>query len=86
MNGVDIGESDNPNANSRSGELIILGGGKCVWDDYIKVTSVETNHDIMCINDMAVQFREEQVTHAVSLHRQWLPAVKLIRSFAAIFP
>jgi hypothetical protein len=40
----------------------------------------------MCVNDMAFQFKERPVTHAVSQHPELLEAVKLIGPLRGIAP
>ena len=64
---------------SYSGSLIILGGAKCLWDDYLKVKTLLTRYNIMCINDIGCQFKAEPIHHAVSLHRRILPSVRYMR-------
>jgi hypothetical protein len=63
------------------GNLLILGGAKCVWDDYLEARDLmgKGNYWIMCVNDIGAQFKAEPILHAVSLHKRNLPAIRLMR-------
>jgi hypothetical protein len=68
--------------NGWRGKLLILGGGKCVWDDYLEAREIfggKGEYRIMCVNDIGAQFKAEPIQHAVSLHRRNLPAIRLMR-------
>lgn len=58
--------------------LLILGGGKSVWDDYFAARELFDSYYVMCVNDIAGQFKVEEVHHAVSLHSPILPAVRAL--------
>lgn len=60
-------------------DILILGGGRTVYEDYFEARKVIPNSHIMCINDIAGQFRCEEIQHAVSLHTPILPAVQALR-------
>ena len=64
-------------------KLIILGGSKSVWKDYLEANNllnIPEDAHIMCINDIATQFKRYPITHAVSLHKEILRAVKPMRT------
>ena len=56
-------------ADQYDGLLVILGSGKCVWEDYLKV---DREHDIMCVNDIIMHF-PERIAHAYSNDHRMLP-------------
>lgn len=67
LNGVE-GSGKTPLANRFSGELLIIGGGRCVWEDLEK-TSIGT---VMVINDIGCHFHQ-RVDHWVTLHPEYMP-------------
>lgn len=52
-----------------SGSLLIVGSGRCVWDDLMKIDYKAW--DVMCINDMVMHF-PGPVHHAYSNDHKWL--------------
>ena len=86
INGVYLNSAHNKVINSCSGNLLLLGGGKNVWNEYIEAKEFfdktgynNGTYQIMCVNDIAGQFKAEPIHHAVSLHKRILPAVRLLR-------
>jgi len=66
-----------PEVKSRSGVLLIVGSGRCVWDDLDKVLSNDGNYyrvgpDVMCLNDMVMHF-PGKVDHVYSNDEKELP-------------
>jgi len=64
------------------GGLLILGGGRTVWEDYRKAKSLfntEREYEIMCINDIAGQFKAETIQHIVSCHQRLPKALSIMR-------
>jgi hypothetical protein len=59
--------------------MIILGGGKTVWEDYFFARSIMPKSEIMCVNDIGGQFKAEHIHHMVSLHTGFFVATKLLR-------
>lgn len=45
--------------------LVIVGSGRCVWDDLIAVDCLYNNYDVMCINDMIMHYPDE-IDHVFS--------------------
>lgn len=58
--------------------LIILGGGRCVWDDYSHCRSIP--HDIMAINDVGM-YVPTPLTHWYSNDAAMLPKWKSCRRY-----
>jgi len=56
--------------NSCSGELIIVGGGWCVWEDLSRIHW--ESYDIMCVNDIYMHFPGD-VDHYYSNDHHWMP-------------
>lgn len=54
----------------RSGPLLILGGGRCAWEDYGHVRPWKG--EIMAVNDIGAHLHDT-VAHWVSLHPEYLP-------------
>lgn len=62
-------------AGGYSGELLIVGGGRCVWDDLAEIGP--TSADVMCVNDIGLRYpghiehwysnHSDQVRHLVEL-------------------
>ena len=59
--------------------MLILGGGRCIWEDYFAAREIMPTSCTMAINDIAGQFKVEPIVHAVSLHARVLPAIRLLR-------
>lgn len=57
-------------ANTFSGPLLIIGGGRTVWDDYAKVRPWKG--EIMCVNDVGA-ILHDRVRHWVTLHPEYMP-------------
>lgn len=54
-----------------SGSLLIVGGGRCVWDDLARIDySIEW--DVMCVNDIIMHYPGD-VHHAYSNDNRTLP-------------
>lgn len=53
-----------------AGPLLILGGGRSVWDDYDQVRPWKG--EIMAVNDIGALLHE-QVRHWVTLHPEYMP-------------
>jgi hypothetical protein len=74
INGVELKEPIPKEINSKQGNLIILGCGRSVWDDYFKASAffrrrhIEQEYEVMCVNDIVVHFKVEPVQHMVSIH------------------
>lgn len=95
INGVNVEvnhKHPNKHIQSKVGNLLILGGGRCVWGDYEKariffdLTGYNNgSYEIMCVNDIATQFKAEPIHHAVSLHKGILSAVMPMRKEKAMF-
>lgn len=81
INDIDIREPIPSIAESSDGILIILGGGKTVWDDYKRAKKLigDRGYEIMCVNDIAIQFKAEPIQHCVSLHKGFAVAVRALR-------
>lgn len=58
------------------GELIILGGSRCVWEDYEKVR--KRGGDIMAVNDIGSHFKG-YIRHWVTLHPAYFPGWRTYR-------
>ena len=66
-------------AGSDDNNILILGGAKCVWEDYFEACKLMPSHKIMCVNDIGGQFKAEPIHHMVSLHKGFFTATKLLR-------
>src|SRR3990172_4630763 len=53
------------------GNLIVLGGARCVWDDYLKLTSAGFAGQVMAVNDVGMYF-DRSLDHWVSEHASYL--------------
>lgn len=53
-----------------SGPLLILGGGRSVWDDYDRVRPWKG--EIMAVNDIGMHLHD-RLRHWVTLHAEYLP-------------
>jgi hypothetical protein len=58
-------------AGTYSGPLLILGGGRCLWDDLYAVNDEKWKWDRMTVNDITAHY-VGMVHHAVSLHHDYL--------------
>lgn len=62
----------------RSGPLLILGGGRCVWDDWKAATIAVKNRprvfngDVMAVNDIG-QYLHGMLHHWFTLHPEYMP-------------
>jgi hypothetical protein len=79
INGIEVDDPVPSCAGDFGGTLLILGGGKCLWEDYLKFKELGGSYRIMAVNDIACQFKAEPIMHAISLHRGILPAIRLMR-------
>jgi len=82
INGIQIKEPLPDIMNGLNGEypdMLILGGGTCVWEDYFAARKLLPKAYIMCINDIGAQFKVETIQHIVSLHPKLLNAVRAFR-------
>jgi len=77
LTALNLGVSINqyPKHKACEGKLLIVGSGRCVWDDLLKVN--RNDFDIMCLNDMIMHY-PERVNHAYSndwkMLENWLNA------------
>jgi hypothetical protein len=53
------------------GNLIIIGGARCVWDDYTKLTKSGFQGSVMAVNDIGLYF-DKMLNHWVSMHANYL--------------
>lgn len=67
-----IGLSKNqlPKVKTFEGKLLIVGGGRCVWDDLQKIST--NDFDIMCVNDIIMHL-PYRINHAYSNDHYMLP-------------
>ena len=54
-----------------SGPLLIIGGGRCVWDDLEAFKDENFEGARMCINDVG-QHYDRRVDHWATLHPEWM--------------
>lgn len=59
-----------------SGPLLIMGGGRTVWDDYAKVRP--WGGEIMAVNDVGMHLHD-RIRHWVTLHPEYMPGWKHYR-------
>ena len=80
INDIEVQEPVPVVTNNYSGTLVILGGARCVWEDFknFKELIGPRKYAIMAINDIGIQIRRD-IDHMVSLHWQFLPAAKLLK-------
>ncbi len=79
IDGIVINEPiPKPQINYTCGNLVILGGGRNVWDDLKAYKELFSKFDVMAVNDIAFQFSSE-INHAVSLHPEFLQAIRILR-------
>ena len=66
---------------SFDGILLVLGGGKPLWEDYFKAKKLLGGNKchVMCVNHIGTCFKAEQIKHFVSLHKGLHHATRLIR-------
>lgn len=50
-----------------SGRLIVLGGARCVWDDFLEVKKQGVKADLMAVNDVGL-YCQLPLQHWVSMH------------------
>lgn len=53
------------------GNLIILGGARCVWDDYLELKATGFDGSVMAVNDVGMYF-DGPLNHWVSMHANYL--------------
>ena len=71
------GSGDGPaRLGSRHGSLLILGGGRTVWDDFARVRP--WGGEIMAVNDIGAHLHD-RVDHWVTLHFEYLPGWRTYR-------
>jgi hypothetical protein len=72
------GRGEIPSQSGRyTGPLLILGGGRTVWDDFAKVRPWKG--EIMAVNDAGMHVHED-VKHWVSLHPAYFPGWRSFRT------
>lgn len=54
-----------------SGRLIVLGGARCVWDDFLEVKAENVTADLMAVNDIGM-YCQIRFQHWVSMHADHL--------------
>jgi hypothetical protein len=79
LNDITISDPPAQYDGKSNANMIILGGGRTVWEDYFFARSIMSSAEIMCINDIGTQFKAEHIHHMVSLHVGFFPATKLLR-------
>ena len=68
--GIEGGAAEAPSYLGKyHGTLVVLGGGRCVWDDYNRVR--EEPHQVMAVNDVGMYY-DGTLEHWVSLHANYL--------------
>jgi hypothetical protein len=71
------GGEKSPSALGRfKGQLLILGGGANVWEDFAKVRP--WGGEIMAVNDVG-QYLQEPLRHWVTLHPEFMPGWRYFR-------
>jgi hypothetical protein len=71
------GQGEIPSRAGRfSGPLLVLGGGRSVWDDYAKVRPWKG--EIMAVNDIGAHLHD-RIRHWVTLHPEYLPGWRTYR-------
>lgn len=53
------------------GNLIIIGGARCVWNDYLELKATGFDGSIMAVNDVGMYF-DGPLNHWVSMHASYL--------------
>lgn len=53
------------------GNLIIIGGARCVWDDYQKLRDTGFDDSVMAVNEVGCFF-DRPLNHWVSMHANYL--------------
>jgi hypothetical protein len=53
------------------GNLIIIGGAKCVWDDYERLRAGGFDGSVMAVNDVGMYY-DRPLNHWVSIHAGYL--------------
>lgn len=53
------------------GNLIIIGGARCVWTDYLRLTETRFSGAVMAVNDVGMYF-DKSLDHWVSMHPNYL--------------
>lgn len=62
-----------------SGRLIVLGGARCVWDDYGEAEKLGIKADLMVVNDIGL-YLQKPFQHWVSLHPDHLVLWRKLKS------
>jgi hypothetical protein len=68
INDIEINEPIPKELGSRKGNVIILGGGRTVWQDYFNARTILNSYEIICINDIVLHFKAEPVHHLITKH------------------
>ena len=62
-----------------SGRLIVLGGARCVWDDYLALQERGFGGNLMVVNDIGM-YVQKPFQHWVSLHAEFLTMWKKLKA------
>ena len=79
LNGI-VGRGDSPPhlAGKYSGTAVVMGSGRCIWDDINKIGPAIQKMGVIAINDMILHWRQK-VDHGVSLHPEEPPLWRTLR-------
>lgn len=69
--GIKGGANPPPCLGQYRGNLIIVGGARCVWDDYMRVIEKGFDGSAMAVNDVGMYF-DKPINHWVSVHAGFL--------------
>lgn len=69
--GVKGGGDPPPYLGKYKGNLIIIGGARCVWDDYLRLKQSGFSGSVMAVNDVGMYF-DGPLNHWVSMHANFL--------------
>lgn len=53
------------------GNLIIIGGARCVWEDYVQAEKAGFSGSVMAVNDVGLYY-DRPLNHWVSMHASFL--------------
>lgn len=71
------GQGDPPSRlGTFSGKLLVIGGGRTVWDDYAKIRP--WGGEIMAVNDIGAHLHD-RIRHWVTLHPEYMPGWRTYR-------
>lgn len=70
LEALGISMNSNPKIDMTGKSLLVVGSGRCVWEDLDGFNY--SGYDVMCLNDMIMHFPGE-VKHAYSNDHRWLP-------------